>query len=71
MRAELEFSNDKLQGRLLRAEEAKVHTMLIVGQKEQEANAVAVRVHGQGNVGVKPRAEVMADIFAAIDERRP
>src|SRR5260370_13718541 len=41
VRAELEFSNDKLQGRILRAEEARVHTMLVVGQKEHEANAVS------------------------------
>ena len=70
VRAELEFSNDKLQGRILRAEEARVHTMLIVGQKEQEANAIAVRLHGKGNVGVKPRAEVVADILQSIEERR-
>jgi len=70
VRAELEFSNDKLQGRILRAEESRVHTMLIVGQKEQDANAVAVRVHGKGNVGVKPRNEVVADILASIRERR-
>jgi threonyl-tRNA synthetase len=71
VRAEMEFSNDKLQGRILRAEEARVHTMLIVGPKEQDANAVALRVHGKGNLGVKPRAEVMADILAAVRERRP
>src|SRR5437870_5327814 len=70
VRAELEISNDKLQGRILRAEEARVNTMLLVGQKEQETNAVAVRVHGKGNLGAKPRAEVVADILAAIKERR-
>src|SRR5438067_6237032 len=70
VRAEMEFSNDKLQGRILRAEQARVHTMLILGQKEQDANAVAVRIHGKGNVGVKPKAEVIADIFQAIKERR-
>ena len=70
VRAELEFSNDKLQGRILRAEEARVHTMLIVGQKEQEVSAVAVRVHGKGNVGVKPRAEVVAELLQSIKERR-
>src|SRR5216117_1990614 len=32
VRAEMEFSNDKLQGRILRAEQARVHTMLIIGQ---------------------------------------
>jgi threonyl-tRNA synthetase len=70
VRAVLEFSNDKLQGRILRAEEARVHTMLILGQKEQETNAVAVRLHGKGNVGVRPRAEVVADILQSIRERR-
>ncbi len=70
VRAGLEFSNDKLQGRILRAEEAKVHTMLIVGGKEQAANAVAVRLHGKGNVGVKPRAEAVAEILQGIKERR-
>jgi threonyl-tRNA synthetase len=71
VRATLEFSNDKLQGRILRAEEARVHTMLIVGGKEQAANTVAVRLHGKGNVGVKPKAEVQADILRAIRERLP
>jgi len=35
-----------------------------------EANAVSVRVHGQGNLGVKPRDEVIAGILAAIKEWR-
>jgi len=71
VRAELEFSHDKLQGRILRAEEARVHTMLIVGQKEQDAGAVAVRVHGKGNQGAKPRTDAIGQILLAIRERRP
>jgi threonyl-tRNA synthetase len=70
VRATTEFSNDKLQGRILRAEEARAHTILVVGGKEQAAGTVAVRVHGKGMQGVKPRAEVLADILAAIRERR-
>ncbi|MFA5192684.1 MAG: threonine--tRNA ligase [Verrucomicrobiia bacterium] len=70
VRAAMEFSNDKLQGRIKRAEEAKAHTMLIVGGRDQAANAVSVRVHGKGDLGSKPRAEVIADILAAIRERR-
>jgi threonyl-tRNA synthetase len=69
VRATLEFSNDKLQGRILRAEEAKVHTMLIVGSKEAAAGSVAVRVHGKGNQGVRPRADVVADLLKTIRER--
>jgi threonyl-tRNA synthetase len=70
VRAEVEFSNDKLQGRILRAEQTRVHTMLVVGAKEQEAGTVALRVHGRGNCGVRPRAEVVAQILADIRERR-
>jgi len=70
VRAELEFSNDKLMGRIQRTEEARVHHILVVGQREQEAGAVAVRIHGKGQQGVKPRAEVVADILSAIRERR-
>jgi len=70
VRVELEFSNDKLMGRIQRAEQARVHTILVVGQKEQESGTVAVRIHGQGPQGVKPRAAVVEDILAAIRERR-
>lgn len=66
----MEFSNDKLMGRIQRAEESRVHHILVVGQREQEANNVALRIHGKGQQGVKPRAEVLADILLEIKERR-
>jgi hypothetical protein len=31
---------------------------------------VLVRLHGKGNVGAKPKAEAVAEILAAIKERR-
>ena len=48
----------------------KVHTMFVIGKRDMEANAVSVRVHGKGNLGAKPRGEVMADILQSIKERR-
>ena len=48
----------------------KVHTMLVVGNRDLEAGNVSVRVHGKGNLGAKPRGEVIADLLAAIKERR-
>ena len=59
------------QGQDPAAEEMKVHTMLVVGNRDREANAVSLRVHGKGNLGAKPRAEVIADILQSIKERRP
>jgi threonyl-tRNA synthetase len=41
-----------------------------VGQRDLEAGAVSVRLHGKGNVGARPRAEVIADLLASIRERR-
>jgi threonyl-tRNA synthetase len=70
VRVELDSSNDKINGKIQRAELDKVHTMIVVGQRERDAGNVSVRVHGKGNVGVKPRAEVIADILQAIKDRR-
>src|SRR5204863_3166616 len=70
VRAEGDYSSDKINGKIQRAEEAKVHTMLVIGPRDMQANAVSVRLHGKGNVGAKAKAEVMAEILAAIRERR-
>ncbi len=69
IRAEMEFSADKLNGRIQRAEEDRVHIMLIIGQREQAANSVAVRVHQKGNLGVRIWNEVKASILRAVKER--
>ena len=70
VRAELDLSSDKINGKIQRAEQLKVHTMLVLGKRDLEAGAVSVRVHGQGNLGAKPRAEAVAEILGAIKERR-
>jgi len=70
VRAEGDYSNDKINGKIQQAEQAKVHTMLVIGPRDMAAGAVSVRVHGKGSLGAKPKAEVVADILAAVRERR-
>jgi threonyl-tRNA synthetase len=70
VRAEGDYTNDKINGKIQQAELAKVHTMLVVGPRDMAANAVSVRVHGKGSLGAKPKAEVVADILASVRERR-
>jgi len=70
VRAEIDTSTDKINGKIQRAEQMKVHTMFVIGKRDMEANAVSVRVHGKGNLGAKPRGEVIADILQSIKERR-
>ncbi len=35
--------------------------MFVIGKRDMEADAVSVRVHGKGNLGAWPRAEIIAD----------
>jgi threonyl-tRNA synthetase len=70
VRAELDAGTDKINGKVLHAEEAKVHTMLVLGKRDLDAGVLSVRVHGKGNLGAKPRAEVIADLVESIRERR-
>jgi threonyl-tRNA synthetase len=70
IRAEIDESTDKINGKIQRAEQMKVHTMLVIGNRDMDAKAVSLRVHGKGNLGAKPRDEVIADILASIRERR-
>jgi threonyl-tRNA synthetase len=70
VRAEIDESSDKINGKIQRAEQMKVHTMFVIGKRDMEANAVSVRVHGKGNLGAKARGEAIAEILQAIKERR-
>src|SRR6266511_1870947 len=70
VRAEIDDSSDKINGKIQRAEQMKVHTMFVIGKRDMEADAVSVRVHGKGNLGAKPRGEAVAEILQSIKERR-
>ena len=70
VRAAIDDSTDKINGKIQRAEQMKVHTMFVIGKRDMEANAVSVRVHGKGNLGAKPRTEAIAEILLSIKGRR-
>jgi len=70
VRADLDLSTDPIKAKIADAEQAKVHTMLVIGHRDLEGGNVSVRLHGKGNIGAKPRNEAIADILTAIKERR-
>ncbi|PYL80022.1 MAG: hypothetical protein DMF21_10635 [Verrucomicrobia bacterium] len=70
VRAEIDESIDKINGKIQRAEQMKVHTMFVIGRRDMDADAVSVRIHGKGNLGAKSRSEAMADILLSMKERR-
>ncbi len=71
VRVDSDFSATPFKAKIADAEQLRVHTMLVIGARDMDAGAVSVRLHGKGNLGAKPKAEVVADILAAIRERRP
>jgi threonyl-tRNA synthetase len=71
VRVEADFSSNKINGKIQDAEKAKVHTMLVIGGRDLDAGNVSVRLHGKGNLGAKPKGEVVADILTAIRGRLP
>jgi threonyl-tRNA synthetase len=70
VRSDVDLSTDKINGKIQRAEQMKVHTMFVIGKRDLEADAVSVRVHGKGNLGAKPRATAIAEILKSIKERQ-
>ena len=70
VRATLDTSSDPIKAKIANAEQMKTHTMFVLGKRDLDAGAVSVRVHGKGNLGARPRAEVVADLLASIKERR-
>ena len=70
VRAYLDLTSDPIKAKIAHAEERKVHTMLVLGKRDLDAGNVAVRIHGKGPQGFKPRAEVVASLLAEIKERR-
>jgi len=71
VRAEGDYTGEKINGKIQRAEEAKVHTMLVIGPRDMDAGNVSVRLHGKGNQGAKPKTEVITGILQSIRDRLP
>ncbi|HAB18784.1 MAG TPA: threonine--tRNA ligase [Verrucomicrobiota bacterium] len=70
VRIEADLSTNPIKAKIAEAEKAKVHTMLVIGGRDLEAGNISVRLHSKGPQGAKAKAEVVADILAAIKERR-
>ena len=70
VRVGTDFSNDHIKAKISAAEHKKVHTMLVLGNRDLEAGNISLRLHGKGNLGARPRAEVVAEILQSIKERR-
>lgn len=66
IRAQIDDRSEKTGRKIRDAEVKKIPYMLIVGDKEEEIEAVSIRKHGQGDLGTKSILEFIAQIKAEI-----
>ena len=69
LRVELDTSRDRMQGKIRRAQLQKIPYMLIIGNKEQEAGAVAVRLRSGEDLGPLPVASVIERMVQEVKAR--
>ncbi|MAD23635.1 MAG: threonine--tRNA ligase [Verrucomicrobiales bacterium] len=69
VRTSIDTTSDKIGARIRRAETEKVHTILLIGKREQESENLAVREHGKGDLGSNPKEEVINKILERIKTR--
>ncbi len=69
IRAELDAGNDKIGAKIRRAREQKIPYLLVVGAKEQETSAVAVRTRKDQDLGPMPLKTFIEKISAEISDR--
>jgi threonyl-tRNA synthetase len=69
IRALVDLRNEKVGRKIRDAEVRKIPFMVVVGETEQEANSVAVRRHGQGDLGAMSVLEFSTLIQTEVEER--
>ena len=69
-RVTTDMQDAKLQAKIRQAQLELIPCMLVVGPKEAEQNAVAVRDRDQGDLGVMSIDEAIAKLQQEVDERR-
>src|ERR671914_273642 len=70
LRVQVDERTESIGKKIREAEVLKVPYMLVVGDQEQEAGAVAVRRHREGDQGAEPVAEFAQRLADEIAERR-
>ncbi len=70
MRVEVDERNEKIGYKIREAQLEKVPYMLIIGEKEVNENAVAVRSHKNGDLGAVDAETFIKDALVEIAERR-
>ncbi|NOU94300.1 threonine--tRNA ligase [Paenibacillus sp. LMG 31456] len=69
IRVELDVRNEKLGYKIREAQLKKVPYMLVVGENEKNANEVAVRKRGEGDLGSKSLSQITEQIAREVRDK--
>ena len=69
LRVEVDARNERMNGKIRDAQMKKVPYMLVVGDREAEAKAAAVRVRGGGDLGAMPLADIVEKLRTERDTK--
>jgi len=69
IRSEVNASSDRMQAKIRAAQLQKIPYMLVIGDKEMEAGAVAIRLRSGEDLKAKPLAEFIAMAREVIDKK--
>jgi threonyl-tRNA synthetase len=69
LRVELDLRNEKINRKIAEAAARKLPYMLVAGDREKEANTIAVRQRGQQQGTVMPLAQAQALLHKAVQDK--
>ncbi|MEO8168357.1 MAG: threonine--tRNA ligase [bacterium] len=69
LRVELDDRNEKIGYKIREAETKKIPYMLVVGDKEQQSNAVSIRQHKKGDIGQMKREDFLSKTKQEIADK--
>jgi len=69
LRVDVDGRRERMQNKIRQAETQKVPYILIMGDRDAEANAVSVRARGEGDLGSMARADFLARVRDERDTR--
>ena len=71
VRAEIDDRRETMGNKIRQAQNEKIPYMLVIGDREMEAGAVAVRHRSEGNKGAKPFGEFWAELLPQLQPPTP
>ena len=69
MRVDVDVGNDRMNAKIRNAQMQKIPYMLVIGDREIDAGAAAVRLRSGDNLGALPVDDIVARITVEVEAK--